>query len=173
MKQPVAPAFALTFAMVACIACDEPNPKARAVTAKAAVPSAPVYKVPPPEARPADTLAGEVWAWAKKDLPGFEPSGEYQRGSLAEGESQEGALVFEDGRCARVLAVGDNTITDLDLSLYDPNGSIVRRDTAEGPRAEAGLLHPVCPSQPGVFHVRVTARKGAGAYALRSYQSPF
>lgn len=172
MKLPVAPALASLVALAVCVACDEPPTTPKSVTPKAAVPSAPVYKVPPAEARPADAVAGEVWAWAKKDLPGFEASGEYQRGTLAQGESQEGVLLFDEGRCARVLAVADSAIGDLDLSLYDPNGSIVRRDTAEGARAEVGLTHPVCPSKSGLFHVRVTARRGAGAYALRSYQSP-
>ena len=49
-------------------------------------------------------------------------------GSLRQGERSDHLLVLEAGRCYRVVGVGGDGVTDMDLFLYDPAG--VQRNQA-------------------------------------------
>jgi hypothetical protein len=146
-----------------------PSPPTKA-PAKPAAPPAPKASTEP---APSNALEREVWQWAKESAPLYEPSESYQSATLETNSSHDMAAVLQEGRCARVYAVGEATLVDLELALIDPNGSLARQEILPGPRATLGVDHAVCPPRTAVYKIKATARKGSGAFAIRVFQSPY
>lgn len=76
-----------------------------------------------------------------------------------------------EGRCYRVLAVGDAGVTALGLRVRDPQGrNLVETETprAFGVVPERALL---CLPEPGFYYVDVAVLGGRGGYALQVLES--
>lgn len=123
--------------------------------------------------KPPAPLEAAVWEWAHRDASTYEPSGPYFTEALETGHSTDHSVLLQNGRCARFFAVAEQSIGDLEIGVFDTNGSLVRQESSPGARAEIGKDHPICPPATGMYRVHVTARAGTGKYALRAYQSPW
>ncbi len=123
---------------------------------------------------PADALGAELHAWAKEAIPRHEveggPDGVYWRGELRTGQVEDHAVILVGTHCYSFLAVGQDTITDLDLILIDPNGAAIMHDADDGKRAAVGISERVCPFNPGAYEIRVRVFAGEGEYVLRVYK---
>lgn len=180
VREPRAQRFAmaamLSVLSLGAAACDATNTGKPPEAPPTASPGAPA-KPPPPaaatEPEPAAPLEREVWRWAKDIAAAYEPSAGYEGRTLGSGESVDMPVVLQEGRCVRILAVAEAGVEDLALSLFDANGSLARDEAAEGPRASIGDAHPLCVARTAVHRLKVAARKGQGAFALRVYQSPY
>lgn len=83
-------------------------------------------------------------------------------GAGAAGDSLGGRVALPDGRCALFLAAGSASIEDVDLFVYESDGSVLASD--EAPRAEASAL--VCPPHPAWAYPYARIATGHGLVAL-------
>lgn len=115
-------------------------------------------------ARPLDTLhqLGEEHGEGYRPItpPAFEPA-------LAEGTTLERTVPIAAGRCYRVLAAAEPTVTDLHVTLLDAAGGAVQTDGLEGPVVTLGVLRPLCPATSGSYVLRLEAAAGHGRVAWR------
>ncbi|MCB9595118.1 MAG: hypothetical protein H6719_20540 [Sandaracinaceae bacterium] len=99
---------------------------------------------------------------------GYESLGTRQNGQLATGANRNFEIQLEGGRCYAILAVGDSTVSNLDLLLLGPGGNTVDRDTANDARPTVR----VCPETSGNYYMQVQMTAGQGAYVYKSYRWP-
>lgn len=99
---------------------------------------------------------------------GYEAMGQQSNGELAAGGTQDYQVQLEGGRCYAILAVGDNSVQDLDLHLLDQRGREVDRDIATDARPTVR----VCPTASGTYTMRVEMASGQGAYVYAPYRWP-
>lgn len=99
---------------------------------------------------------------------GYEGYGDQTTGSLQQGGDRNFEIQLEGGRCYAILAVGDNSVSDLDLVLLDPGGDQIDRDTASNARPTVR----VCPERSGNFYMQVRMTGGQGQYVYASYRWP-
>ncbi len=115
----------------------------------------------------ADGLSERLAALANRFAPGGTLVGSVRMGTLAEGQEKRFGMQLEAGRCYTFLAVGDDSMPDLDMALYadgrrlgddtEPdNFPVVQACTPERARVEAVL----------------TASRGGGAYMLALHEVP-
>ncbi|MCB9633882.1 MAG: hypothetical protein H6721_17320 [Sandaracinus sp.] len=99
---------------------------------------------------------------------GYETFGERQSVSLNEGETREIAIELEADKCYAVIAVGDTTVRDLDVSLADRSNQVLDRDD----RADSRAIVRVCSERAGTYKVRVQMTAGSGAFLYHAYRWP-
>lgn len=80
----------------------------------------------------------------------------------AAGDSLGGRATLPEGRCALFLSGGSTSVEDVDLFLYDADGSVLASD--ESPRAAAGVV--LCPPHPTTAYVFARLASGHGLYSL-------
>ena len=100
------------------------------------------------------------------------PTTELTRGTLDAGGTHDAPLVLIGTQCYVVVAAAEDSVGELDLVLFDPQGAPALRDADRGSRAVLGARHPICPMVPGTYRLQVRAQEGAGAFAFRVYQAP-
>ncbi len=95
------------------------------------------------------------------------------RGTLAQGSHQDYAVTITPGRCYRIIGVGGVGVTDLDLKLYDPAGTMVDQDIATDNFPVIGLNNqrPLCPQTGGSYRLEVIMYQGSGDYGVQVFGS--
>lgn len=116
-----------------------------------------------------DALGAALHDWGKEALPRMAPDPIVMRGELRRGEVQEHVVVLLGTHCYTFLGVADDGVTELDLLLVNPAGSVVFQDVDEGRRATLGLHQQICPDGPAQFEIRVRVFAGEGSYAVKTY----
>ncbi len=99
---------------------------------------------------------------------GYEGYGQQTTGQLAANATRDFQIQLEGGRCYAILAVGDQSVTNLDLHLLDARGREVDRDVA----GDARPTVRVCPTASGNFTMRVQMMAGQGNYVYAPYRWP-
>jgi len=97
---------------------------------------------------------------------GYAPFGDTEKESLRNGDKHSYKLSFESGKCYAVVAVGDEGVEDLDLSVTSAGGAIFDRDL----ESSAQPVVRVCPERKGDYVVHVTMKKGAGKFTYTAYR---
>jgi hypothetical protein len=79
---------------------------------------------------------------------------------------------LEAGRCYRVIGVGDQSMSDLDLFIFDENGNQIAQDVATDNFPVLGLGdNMVCPRWTGPFIIRARAYSGTGQFGLQLFRT--
>lgn len=103
---------------------------------------------------------------------GLHPIAPAHQGTLIEGGSIDILFPLEQGQCVRAFGVSEAGLSDLDLTLLDPQGTPLGSDQIED---RWPILPPdgtLCVATSGRFQLRVTARKGSGAFAAQLWLLP-
>ncbi len=116
-----------------------------------------------------DALGAALHDWGKEALPRMAPEPIEIRGELGQGEVQEHVVVLLGTHCYTFLGLADEGVTELDLLLVNPAGSVVFQDVDEGRRASLGLNEQICPDGAAQFEVRVRVFSGEGNYVVKAY----
>lgn len=120
---------------------------------------------------PNDAIAVEMQTRARQFAEGMTPATPLFRGTLATGGTQDYQAVLQGARCFKIVGVGGQGVTDLDLFLFDPAGVQVQQDTATDSYPVLGLTHPICPDTAGAYRVQVKMFAGSGDFGVRVYQT--
>ncbi len=99
---------------------------------------------------------------------GFTLEGVERRGFLVERGPEVAEVSLRSGNCYLLIATASEAVRELEITLYDGDGTEVARDDATGPLA---ALHH-CPPQSGTFFASVQATAGNGLYGLRTFRGP-
>ncbi len=99
---------------------------------------------------------------------GFSPEGEPRRGFLVDQGSAVGEASLRGGSCYAVIAAGSASLRELDLRLFDGEGTEVAKDAHTGP----GAALRYCPPHGGTHYVAALATAGTGLYGLRRFAGP-
>lgn len=157
------------------VACGQDQPGDQPAPGAGAAPTAgePESEPTPSEEpiAPGDTLASELQLRATQFAEGMTPATPLFRGTLATGETQDYQAVLQGSRCFKVIGVGGEGVTDLDLFLFDPDGAQMLQDTATDSYPVLGLTHPICPQTSGAYRVQVKMFEGSGEFGVRVYQT--
>ncbi len=130
---------------------------------------APPTSISTPRPAPADALEAALRAREETDAYALTPYEAPFRASLEEGERASFTSVLAEGFCYKLLGQGDDGVRDLDLLLYDPNGSLAQLDAREGATPTLGSERPICPVEPGIHRVEVRMTRGHGAVLAQWY----
>ena len=95
---------------------------------------------------------------------GLTQLGAVSRGRLEAAQSVKLPLELSS-ECLTVVALGDDGVADLALSLRDAEGKEIARDDMMGPDASLRF----CPDQPGKHELVVLMAKGVGGYAVSTW----
>jgi hypothetical protein len=95
---------------------------------------------------------------------GFAEVGPLRRGSLAEGGEARVSMELA-AQCTTIVAMGTLGVRDLDVTLLDPSGALVARDTAHEPEATVRA----CVESPGTYTLVLRMASGAGDYLLATW----
>ena len=120
---------------------------------------------------PGDHIAQQMRLRAEQFAEGMEPGTQLFRGTLATGDNQDYQAVLQAGRCFKIIGVGTESVSDLDLFLFDPNGVQVQQDTATDAYPVLGLTTPICPEQAGAYRVQVRMYAGSGEFGVQVWQT--
>ena len=100
-------------------------------------------------------------------VTGMDPTGDgLVEGAVAEGAPVTLELPMQRGRCYRVFASADPSVSELDLEVKTSRGTVVATDHSEGRLAIALPDRPFCTSADDAATIHVRARAGSGAFAL-------
>ncbi|MGF1466032.1 MAG: hypothetical protein ACFCGT_07845 [Sandaracinaceae bacterium] len=99
---------------------------------------------------------------------GFTPTGDERRGFLVEQTGSVHEVPMRSGSCDVVLAAASVGVRELDLALYDHDGTAVATDATDG--RTAALRY--CPSRSGTYYLALRATVGSGLFALRAFRGP-
>jgi len=99
---------------------------------------------------------------------GFASSGDEWRGFLVEQGSAADEASLRGGTCYVLLGAGSEALRELDLRIFDSDGSEVSQDAQQGPGA---ALH-YCPPHAGTYYIAALATAGTGLFAVRRYEGP-
>jgi len=99
---------------------------------------------------------------------GFSSDGEEWRGFLVEQGSAADEASLRAGTCYVILGAGSDALRELDLRVFDSDGTEVARDAQNGPGA--ALLY--CPPHAGTYYTAALATSGTGLFAVRRYAGP-
>jgi len=137
------------------------------------LPVAPVPPTPPtPPATPGaptDALARGMQIHAQQLAPGMVPATPLFRGHLTQGQTQDFQAVLQPGKCFKIIGVGADGVSDLDLYLFDPNGVALQQDTETDAYPVLGLESAICPQTAGQFRVQVRMYQGNGDFAVQVF----
>ena len=137
------------------------------------LPAAPLPPVPPsPPAvpgQPSDPLARGMQIHAQQLAPGMIAATPLFRGHLTAGQTQDFQAVLQPGKCFKIIGVGAEGVSDLDLYLFDPNGVALQQDTETDAYPVLGLESAICPQAAGQFRVQVRMYQGGGDFAVQVF----
>ncbi|MCC6873939.1 MAG: hypothetical protein IT378_06455 [Sandaracinaceae bacterium] len=97
---------------------------------------------------------------------GYASLGQPQDATLATGALHDARLRLGAGECYAVAAVGEPSVSDLAIAIFDAGNHPVEGDISHG-------LHPVtrtCIRDPGVYTVRLYMREGQGPFRYAAYR---
>jgi len=90
------------------------------------------------------------------------------RAAVARDEPRAVELTLQNGHCFRVAAVAPG-LGDIDLFLYEPDGTPVQQDTAPDATPVLGLHRPICPTEPTAYRLELLALERAGTIAFQVF----
>ncbi|RLB53626.1 MAG: hypothetical protein DRJ42_11400 [Deltaproteobacteria bacterium] len=125
-----------------------------------------------PAPDPNDPIGVEMARRAVQFAANTEVSTPIFRGSLETGRFQDYQAVLRSDRCFKIIGVGGAGVVDLDLFLFDPQGTQLQEDTATDAYPVLGLNHPICPDLRGDYRVRVRMFEGSGEFGVQIFHSP-
>lgn len=99
---------------------------------------------------------------------GLSPEGDPWRGFLVDQGSEVTEVSLSAGSCYVVVAAGSTSLRELDLRLFDGDGTEVAQDGQVGP----GTALRYCPPHSGTHYVAALATAGTGLFGVRRYQGP-
>ena len=137
------------------------------------LPSAPLPPTPPAPppvpGQPTDVLARSMQVHAQQLAPGMMPATPIFRGHLEQTQTQDFQAVLQPGKCFKIIGVGGEGVSDLDLYLFDPNNVALQQDTETDAYPVLGLESPICPQAAGQFRVQVRMYQGTGDFAVQVF----
>jgi hypothetical protein len=131
-------------------------------------PDAPAVPEPPPGSPPEQVLDHRALKFAH-GLTADDPA---LTGTLDEGGRRDLLMVLRAPYCYRILGVGAESVQDMDLFLYDPNGVQTHQDPAQDRFPLLGKQSDICPPVSGKYRLQVHMYKGGGEYAVRAFRTP-
>ena len=99
---------------------------------------------------------------------GFAEDGPASRGFLVDQAAAIDERSMRAGTCYLVLAAASEAMRELNVRVFDSDGSEVISDATTGSRAAVRY----CPSQSGTYFVSVHASAGSGLYEVRTFRGP-
>lgn len=112
-----------------------------------------------------DYLSNRMREISTRYAAGRTPVSPLMRGNLSTSQTQDFSVALQAGRCFTVVGVGDPSVTDLDMFLFDQNGTQVTQDQA----TDNFPILQVCPNVPGNFRVQVKMYSGYGSFGLQVF----
>jgi len=119
----------------------------------------------PPPIVQNDFLSNRMREISGRYAGGRAPVSPLMRGNLTTSQTQDFSIALSAGRCYTVVGVGEPSVTDLDLFLFDQNGTSVAQDQA----TDNFPIVQACPNVPGNFRVQVKMYSGYGAFGLQVF----
>lgn len=86
------------------------------------------------------------------------------------GAGREHRWAARSGDCYRIFAVGDPSVEDLDVEVYDPRGARIAWDTSDDRWPIVKPDGPFCVFSDGDYRAVVRAQRGAGRYAVEIWR---
>lgn len=136
-----------------------------------AQPGMPQPGMPQPAMPGNDFISSQMQVRQQQFAQGMAPVMPLTRGSLQTHSNQDYQVTITPGRCYKIIGVGGVGVTDLDLKLYDPNGTLVDQDIATDNYPVIGLnqQRPLCPQTGGSYRLRVEMYAGAGEFGVQVF----
>lgn len=116
-----------------------------------------------------DFIAGQMATRQAQFAAGMPPVLPLTRGNLNQGGSQNYAVNMVPGQCYKIIGVGGPGVSDLDLKLYDPAGTMVDQDIATDNFPVIGLQHQLCPTAAGQYRLEVLMFSGSGEFGVQVF----
>ena len=142
-----------------------------ACTGRAAEPP-PIIPLPDNLAPPTDALEVRLRERAPTEAALLVPNGPPFRATLAAGEHGSFTSVLRAGVCYKVLGGAEETVTDLDVLVYDPNNVLRQRDATASGELVIGTERGICPSEAGAWRFEVGVAAGHGAVIAQLWRMP-
>jgi hypothetical protein len=120
---------------------------------------------PPPVVGGNDFLSNRMREISGRFASGRLPVSPLMRGSLQTSQTRDFSVGLQTGHCYTVVGVADPSVTDLDLFLFDQNGTQVAQDQA----TDNFPIVQACPSVPGNYRIQVKMYSGYGSFALQVF----
>jgi hypothetical protein len=124
-----------------------------------------------------DDVATNMSVRARQYAAGYGVASDLVRANIREGLA--GVTVpgtVQAGFCYRIIAVGGQSVRDLDLFLYDQTGREVDHDRSPDNYPVIGLARPLCipPGMPPISaQLRIRAYAGSGPIGVQMFATPF
>ncbi len=134
-------------------------------------PGMPQPGMPQPAMPGSDFISSQMQVRQQQFAQGMAPVMPLTRGVLQTHSNQDYQVTITPGRCYKIIGVGGVGVTDLDLKLYDPNGTLVDQDIATDNYPVIGLnqQRPLCPQTGGSYRLRVEMYAGAGEFGVQVF----
>ncbi len=117
---------------------------------------------------PPDWLEGAVDEQALQAAPSAVRVGDLFKGvAFKEGDRQEWRVTLDGGGCIHLSAAGDQTVEELALYLWGPDGK--RLETVRGKTARTMLRHCAPPQARGEYKFEAKVTEGHGHFAVGLY----
>jgi hypothetical protein len=117
------------------------------------------------KAEPSALLRSQLVQRAATVAPGSEPFGAPIGGALASRQSLQQYVMMQAGRCYTIIGIGGQGVSDVDLTLYNPNGKRVASDM--GFDQTPTIRH--CAQWPGAYRLEATVKRGSGEIVAQVY----
>jgi hypothetical protein len=98
---------------------------------------------------------------------GRQPVSQLFRGNLGTQQTQDFSVTITSGHCYTIIGVGTASVTDLDLFLFDQNGTQVAQDQA----TDNFPIVSACPSLSGAYRVQAKMYAGSGEFGIQVFGS--
>ena len=112
-----------------------------------------------------DYLSNRMREISGRYASGRAPVSPLMRGNLQTSQTQDFSVAVQAGHCYTVVGVGDPSVTDLDMFLFDQNGTQVAQDQA----TDNFPIVQICPNVPGNYRIQVKMYSGYGAFGLQVF----
>jgi len=112
-----------------------------------------------------DFLANRMREISSRYASGRSPVSPLLRGNLSTSATQDFSVSLQSGHCYTVVGVGEPSVSDLDMFLFDQNGTQIAQDQA----TDNFPIVQVCPSVPGSYRVQVKMYSGYGQFGLQVF----
>ena len=112
-----------------------------------------------------DFLTNRMREISGRYASGRAPVSPLMRGNLQTSQTQDFSVALQSGHCYTVVGVGDPSVTDLDLFLFDGMGTQVAQDQA----TDNFPIVQTCPSVPSNFRIQVKMYSGYGAFGIQVF----
>lgn len=120
---------------------------------------------------PADELEAAIRERAPTEAMLMIPYEDVVRGELARGERRNFTTVLRTGLCYKILGQGDSQVSDLDLFVYGPDGTLLQRDRTQSASPVIGVERAICPVEPAAYRIEVRMAEGSGTYGVQTWVS--